>query len=303
MILAYHRIAALDPDPDGLCVTPEDFRDQMAHVRREYHPISLEGLAGTAAAGEIPDGAIAVTLDDGYLDSFEIASPILVECGIPATFFVTTGHLDEPGEFWWDIVTRVLLSGHRVPPLLDLSVDGTRWRMPTATPEERARARVDVGERLVRISPERREAIVAGLVEWSGGELPPRPTHRPLLAGEVAELATRRGHMIGAHGVHHLFLPAQAPDVRIRETAESKARLEALLGRPVLAFAYPYGGFDAVTMEVVRAAGFRVAVTTQDNRVLPYADPMCLPRHEIRARDAARFAAVLRQGTHPAFPE
>jgi peptidoglycan/xylan/chitin deacetylase (PgdA/CDA1 family) len=116
-----------------------------------------------------------------------------------------------------------------------------------------------------------------------------------MLAREVAELATRPRHMIGAHGVHHLLLPAQTLDVRVRETAQSKARLEALLGRPVLAFAYPYGGFDAVTVEVVRAAGFRVAVTTTESLLLPCADPMRLPRHEIRARDSRRFAAVLRE--------
>lgn len=289
VILAYHRIAALDPDPDGLCVTPADFRAQMAHVRGEYYPMPLDDLVRAAAADEIPDGAIAVTLDDGYLDALEIASPILVEYGIPATFFVTTGCLDEAREFWWDTLAQILCSEAPVPPLLDLSCERTLGRMQTRTLAQRSCAWQDIRGRMVRMSHEERERTITHLAEWSGLDMRPRPTHRPMLAREVAKLATRPDHMIGAHGIEHLFLPTQAVQVGVREATESRARLEALLGRPVLAFAYPYGGLDEVTVEAVRAAGYQMAVTTKAGRVLPNADPMRLPRYEITARDSGPF--------------
>jgi len=298
MILAYHGIAARAPDPDGLSVNREDFHAQMAHIRAAYRPMSLDALVAAAAGGEIPTGAIAVTLDDGYLDALEIASPILVECGIPATFFVTTGHLDARGEFWWDTLARIFASEHPVPPTVDLPIEGQPWRAPTRTRTERARARVILSERMIRMSYDERESTLVHLVAWHGREVSRRPDHRPMLAGEVAQLATRPGHAIGAHGIHHLCLPAQPLEVQLRETHESKARLEALLGHPVAAFAYPYGACDAATMEIVRAAGFELAVTVARRRFAPRPDPMCLSRHEIRAGDSAQFPAILRDVIH-----
>src|SRR5262249_44160870 len=147
MILAYHGIAARVPDPDGLCVTPDDFHAQMAHIRRAYCPMSLDALAAAIVAGDTPEQAIAVTVDDGYLHALETAPPILTECGIPATFFVTTGHLDEPGEFWWDSLARIFASKHPAPPVVDLSLTGRPLTLPTATPVERERARAAISER------------------------------------------------------------------------------------------------------------------------------------------------------------
>ena len=76
-ILAYHRIATLTPDSHELCTPPDEFRQHMDYIRRECSPIGLEDLVRAAAAGRIPERAVAVTLDDGYLDALTVASPIL----------------------------------------------------------------------------------------------------------------------------------------------------------------------------------------------------------------------------------
>src|SRR5207253_11003447 len=52
-----------------LCTRADEFREQMAYVRQRCHPIALEELARAAREDRIPDGAVAVTLDDGYFDA------------------------------------------------------------------------------------------------------------------------------------------------------------------------------------------------------------------------------------------
>ena len=106
-ILAYHRIAELTPDSHALCTPPDVFREHMAYIRRECCPIGLDQLVDAAASGRIPERAVAVTFDDGYLDALTAASPILGDLGVPATFFVNTDRLDEEHERWWDIFERV----------------------------------------------------------------------------------------------------------------------------------------------------------------------------------------------------
>jgi peptidoglycan/xylan/chitin deacetylase (PgdA/CDA1 family) len=74
---------------------------------------------------------------------------------------------------------------------------------------------------------------------------------------------------------------------------ECKRQLEALLGRPVEHFAYPYGDFTADTVRVVRDAGFRSAVTVCGRTVRTAAVPFLLPRCEVPKRLERDFAAWL----------
>jgi peptidoglycan/xylan/chitin deacetylase (PgdA/CDA1 family) len=98
-VLGYHSIgAALPGDPYGLAVPQDAFARQMELIAtgRFGRPVSLGGarLDGSAE--------LAVTFDDGYLDTFLNASPILARLGLPFTVCVTPGLLDagRPYLFW-----------------------------------------------------------------------------------------------------------------------------------------------------------------------------------------------------------
>ncbi|MDP4038896.1 MAG: polysaccharide deacetylase family protein [bacterium] len=67
---------------------------------------------------------------------------------------------------------------------------------------------------------------------------------------------------IGAHTVDHLSLAAYSPSIQSFEIFESKRKLEEQLGHPVTTFAYPYGSFNGLIIDLVRQAGFSTAVTT-----------------------------------------
>jgi peptidoglycan/xylan/chitin deacetylase (PgdA/CDA1 family) len=291
-VLMYHRVA----EPAGAgTIAPADFRAHMEHLRREWEPMALETLVRGSLDGTLPERAVAVTLDDGYLDALETASPILAELGVPATFFVTAEALEGPHEFWWDTLARVLLA-EATPAALEMELDGRPVRLPTATPAERRRAHDTVHARLIRAPLAERAAVLAALARWCGQPRPPRASHRAMTADELARLAARPGHVVGAHGVHHLYLPAQPLHARIAEVLESRRRLEAQLLRPVTLFAYPYGATDADTIEIARAAGFTAAVTVAETTVVPGDSPLAIPRRSVPAADARRFAGWLRDG-------
>src|SRR5205814_8341026 len=96
------------------------------------------------------------------------------------------------------------------------------------------------------------------------------------------------GMEIGAHTVNHPIL-SRLPAVHARrEIADSKARLEAILGERVSLFAYPNGkpGQDYLPehVQLVREAGFDAAVSTHwgacDRHVDAYQVPRFTPWHE-----------------------
>ena len=292
-ILFYHRIARLVPDTNGLCVTPADFRDHMRHLREHYQPMALHELAAAATSGDVPTGAVAVTLDDGYLDSLTTASPILSEFDIPATFFITTERIEEEHEFWWDTLERVFLSGHVLPAMLDLHENGT-WVRLTETEEERAATHGALVELVYPLSNEDRQAIISRIADWSGLDLSPRSTHRHMTADEVCRLAARPGHTIGAHTAGHLCLPLQPVEIQRREILENKACLERLSGRPVRVFSYPYGEANRQALELVKSANFEFAVTVEGRTIRSGAHPLLLPRFEVKSCGVESFSGYLR---------
>jgi peptidoglycan/xylan/chitin deacetylase (PgdA/CDA1 family)/SAM-dependent methyltransferase len=293
VVLAYHRVAAVSPDPFELCVSPAEFRAQMEHIRRHYRPMALEALVRAAATARLPEGAVAVTLDDGYLDALEVASPILEELGVPATFYVGTERLDEAHEWWWDVLTHALLGDGPAPPVLEIRLPERAARLGTRTPEERRTALEELAGAIRQVGRSERDELLGRIVEWSGLRPTPRASHRVMTAPEVRRLGQRPGHAIGAHTIHHLALPRQPRAVQREEILGGKARLEQLLGRPVTTFAYPYGQVDAAAIELVRAAGFAAAVTVDPGPVRRGLDPLRVPRYEVTARTGEGFPAWL----------
>jgi peptidoglycan/xylan/chitin deacetylase (PgdA/CDA1 family)/glycosyltransferase involved in cell wall biosynthesis len=280
-ILAYHRIASLMPDVHRLCTPPETFAVHMEMIARDFRPVALSELATSALTGELEPGAIAVTFDDGYLDNLEMASPVLVELGIPATFFVNGDPGTEEREPWWATVERVLLGGERIPQRLELETAGVAVDLATGGPEARKTALLAVHGRLLHAGRDQVREFVAALVDWSGLELSPRPSHRLMTSDEVVSLADRDGHTVGAHTLDHLSLPGLPADERMRQLADCRSELAALLGSSVISLAYPYGACDFATAAAAQAAGFSVAVTTEPDPVMPGADPLRLPRLEL----------------------
>jgi peptidoglycan/xylan/chitin deacetylase (PgdA/CDA1 family) len=294
-ILAYHRVAELAPDSHGLCTPPGVFRQHMACIRRECSPISLNDLLRAAAAGNIPDRAVAVTFDDGYLDALTLASPILTELGVPATFFVNTDRLDEEHERWWDMLERIFSCEGTLPPLLALAIGDQNLRMPTTTAEERAVALASLSRIAWPMDANGRVSLVADVVAWSQTTACPRSSHRVLTGGEIRVLASRPGHAIGGHTVHHLALTTQPLETKRREIVDDKIALERLLERPVDLFSYPYGDFDVDSRTIAAEAGFRAAVTIEDGRVSAGTNRLLFPRYEVTPRRHEGFALFLRE--------
>src|SRR4051812_20673200 len=97
VILLYHRIAELHVDPWELAVSPAHFDEHLRVIRTRATVLSLHDLLRHLRSNSLPPRAVAVTFDDGYADNACTALPLLEHHDTPATFFVTTGVLDDEG--------------------------------------------------------------------------------------------------------------------------------------------------------------------------------------------------------------
>ena len=283
VVLLYHRVnEASGTHAAGI---PEaDFREQMQHLKDEWHPMSLDTLVEGARASTLPERAVALTFDDGYLEHLMLAAPVLTDLGLPATFYVTTAQLDQEAEFYWDTLDRVLLDVEpgSLPQVMDLFGDGV-WTRSTAAEADRRAAHQALVELLYDASMAERADVVGRLASWCGRDLTPRATHRRLTGDEVRSLAAMPGMAVGAHTCHHLRLPGCDDRTLWHEVNDSRASLESLLGVSVTSFAYPYGEFDGRSRSLVAAAGFDHAVTVDAVPVTSTAHRLLVPRLEAPA--------------------
>ncbi|AZU46190.1 protein WavL [Aeromonas hydrophila] len=110
-------------------------------------------------------------------------------------------------------------------------------------------------------------------------------TRVDLMNGEQLKALTASGHVeIGGHTLTHPRLSKLAPEQQAHEIQENKRQLEALLGHPLLSFAYPYGDMDESAKEQAIAAGYRFAVATNSGPRAMHQDPFRIRRIAIFPR-------------------
>jgi peptidoglycan/xylan/chitin deacetylase (PgdA/CDA1 family) len=103
---------------------------------------------------------------------------------------------------------------------------------------------------------------------------------RTLTWGQLHALE-RGGVTIGSHSVTHPDLRTLSDAQAVVELRNSRRRLERHLHKPVQWFAYPAGARDARIVDLVRRAGYVLAVTTQPGAVQSAQTPLELHRYEI----------------------
>jgi peptidoglycan/xylan/chitin deacetylase (PgdA/CDA1 family) len=100
-IVAFHRVND-EQAADGMTCSSAKFEAFCRFFQRHFRVISLsEQVAGCRARQDM-GGTLSITFDDGYLDNFEVAAPILRKLHLPAAFFVTTGFIGSHALAPWD---------------------------------------------------------------------------------------------------------------------------------------------------------------------------------------------------------
>ena len=249
--LNYHRIGydARSPLDRGAWSADVDFFvRQMQWIKANFDVITPADLDDARRRGR--GRYVIVTFDDGYLDNFTVAFPILKRLGLSATFFVSTAFLDNPRDMtWWDEVAWMIRTSAR--PGIDRCA-----RFP---------------EGLLFDGPDRDRAITAALRSYkalpAGDGVPflddlaaatgtARPTHGydddVWMTWDMVRTLRAEGMRIGGHSVTHPILAELAADQQWAEIDGCGQRLAEELGEPMRYFSYPVGSRRAFTVETRR---------------------------------------------------
>jgi peptidoglycan/xylan/chitin deacetylase (PgdA/CDA1 family) len=200
-VLMYHKVN--DQRPNPITVPTATFAEQMTLLRElGYTPVSLDAvrdhyLLGTA----LPDRAVLITFDDGYLDNLENAFPILAEHGYPGVIFTPVGYLD-PGARPLPHEETLLRSGIRNPTLTwsrlaELEAGGIRIESHGIGHRRLAELDPDEALREIAISKLRLEEALGREVEAYAYVKGSRADYR----AEHASLVRQAGYKLGFSAV------------------------------------------------------------------------------------------------------
>jgi peptidoglycan/xylan/chitin deacetylase (PgdA/CDA1 family) len=258
-VVYYHRVND-DNDPFFPATPTAVFEAQMRFLARHYRVVSL-GQAVKHLDDGSPANVVAVTFDDGYRDNYEKAFPILQRYGIPATIFLTTDSIDSGEPLWFEQLSLSLKKTTR--QRLDLPA-GLPGPFPLRNEAERIECNGRIQDFLRRLpDSERRRWMVEilGCLAVVGDY----ERHHQMLTWEQVRYMNAHGIDFGGHTLSHPFLSRNTDEEAAREISGCKARIQAELQESIAHFAYPNGRDEDVSAsarELVRAAGYRAAVTT-----------------------------------------
>lgn len=112
------------------------------------------------------------------------------------------------------------------------------------------------------------------------------------------------GIEVASHSMSHRSMGRIPLEDARREARKSRRRLEDVMGRPVTAFAFPFGtraDYSPEVAEVLREEGYDLAFTSQHGAVCPGLDPMLLPRVKVESGDPAWLFPLLCRGAMDAW--
>jgi peptidoglycan/xylan/chitin deacetylase (PgdA/CDA1 family) len=117
---------------------------------------------------------------------------------------------------------------------------------------------------------------------WLGSEF---SEHPPLMSASTVRQLAAEGVNFGSHACSHPRLSRLDDAQMRREVFDSKSTLEDVLGREVPDFCYPYGDYNARTVELVQEAGYRTGLTCIKGPANTAYNPLEIPRKAISYGD------------------
>jgi len=261
-VFNYHRIGDEESsvfDPNVFSCTADQFEQHIKFYNQAFTVISVEQLIDKIEANKPIDKKYAlITFDDGYIDNYSIAFPLLKKHHTPAAFYIATDYLDNPHIPWWDEiawlirhtkVTAIKLKSWKKP--VDISIG-------TITQKVRAVLKVIKLEQ-DRSMPDK----INELADVCECRLPDDLRNTPLFFNwEQAKEMSNNGMHIGSHTLSHTILSHLSEEKQAIEIKASKVRIEHFLSTEVTSIAYPVGGrtaFTNKTKALAEEAGYKLA--------------------------------------------
>lgn len=259
-VMMYHRV--LPPEhPEyaheepGMIVEPVTLEMQLSWLKQQFTLVSLSDWLKRLKKGlSLPEKACVITFDDGWIDNYYYALPILRRLQVPATLFAVADMIGTNNTFWpnrlqrllrfpmeqrqeckfiWSLNSNELLNPEKMAWIID---DLKQYS------DDFLLEKIEEAEHLMGVS----EPSQPSLMNWE----------------QLIEFANTEGCEVGSHTCTHFRLRNGIEKSTLeREVISSKLKLQQRLEKQIETFCFPNGDFCSESLAMV-ASHYEGAVTT-----------------------------------------
>lgn len=280
-VFNFHRIGSKHDSEfarDVFSCSETAFEKIILEIKNNFRIVSTLELATAIAKNKkIEDRIALITFDDGYIDNYTVAYPILKRHDVTALFFLSTSLINSQRVAWWDEITFLLrqsigcsvtlpdksatitLVEEHIESQIQLFIQNTKRQRKTNIPKILAELHQSLNEPVKRL-----ENIPSLFMSWDN-----------------IKTMVENNMEVGSHTVSHQILSSLNNDDQAHEIYQSKTTIEMMLSRTITAFAYPVGSKDCyniVSKNLCQQAGYLLAFNNQPGINKIVLDPYDLNR-------------------------
>lgn len=283
------------PNIKGLDI--ELFRKQMEFFKENFTVVKMEQVI-EAVDGRItvPDDAILLTFDDGYVDNYTFTFPILEEFGFQGSFFIpaktfTSHQLLDVNKIHYilasaDIKELVIDVKERMDHYRGMEYDYPSteelWNEYAVDERFDGKETIFVKRILQTVLPERlRNRISSDLFEKYVGISEETLAYELYMTPEQIRVMKKHGMFIGLHGYDHYWLGNLSEDEMKADINKGLDIMDDFIDRGSWVMNYPYGSYSDKVVEFIKSQGAKIGLTTDVGVVnLAEDNPFKLPRFD-----------------------
>jgi peptidoglycan/xylan/chitin deacetylase (PgdA/CDA1 family) len=254
----------------GLAVTPEQLQAILGQLAQHFACAPLiDAYRSWQRQPGAERPALGITFDDGSLDNYEHARPVLDRLGLKASFYIPVGLVEERRCPWHDRLGFALVrSAAAIRKRRELDFEAllapfglSRSAFAAVLPADALTLAAQGVAAAKQLGAEPREQAIAALERALGGDQV--PDWAGLMSWQQIRELGAQGHEIGSHSLTHPLLTDLDAEQLEREVVRSRSQLADAAGCEVASFCYPNGSYDTRALQAVQAAGYDCAVTTR----------------------------------------
>lgn len=255
------------------------FRRQLEFFNHNFNVVSMEQVIAAVQNGEtIPENALLLTFDDGYIDHYTYAFPLLEAFGFQGSFFIpgktfTTHQLLDVNKIHY-----ILASAEIGKLVMDLKermnyYRGIEFEYPsndelfnTYAVANRFDSKeiIFVKRILQTVLPENlRNRISSDLFEKYVGVSEEQLAYELYMTEEQIRTMKRHGMFIGLHGYDHYWLGKLKTDQMKADVDKALETMDEFIDHNAWVMNYPYGNYNEDVLDYVKSKGAILGLTTE----------------------------------------
>lgn len=271
------------------------FRQQLEFMKENFNIVTMEQVMDAVEKKcKLPEKALLLTFDDGYVDNYTYAMPLLEEFGVQGSFFI-------PGKTF---ATHQLLDVNKIHYMLACAdiyklVDDVKekmefyrgrefdfpeteelWNQYAVANRWDCKETIFVKRMLQTVLPERlRNQISSDLFEKYVGMTEEQLAYELYMTEEQVRTMKRHGMFIGIHGYDHYWLGNLPEEQMQQDIKMALDTLDEFIDRKRWVMNYPYGNYSDDVLKYVKTEGACVGLTTEVRLAkIGQDNPLTLPR-------------------------